>query len=171
MSLVCYHLPVELKSKREAAELLGVSTRGVERAVRRGQLAVRYQPGKHGRTAWFSAGDLKRYQQVQQSRFPVGFTSGITKPSAGSGPTIGTLVPMVDIEPWPEKKARDQQKEKRAVRIAEQLALSLNEAAELAGLPASFIEQSVQSGKLKAFKVGDVSYVKRSDLEAFIQSL
>lgn len=162
---------MELKSKREAAEVLGISTRGVERAVRRGQLAVRYQPGKHGRTAWFSAADLTRYQQVQQSRFPVGFTAGVMKPPADSGPTIGTLIPMVDVEPWPEKKARDQQKEKRGVRIAEQLALSLNEAAELAGLPPRFIEQSVQSGKLKAFKVGDVSYVKRSDLEAFIQGL
>jgi excisionase family DNA binding protein len=101
----------------------------------------------------------------------VGFSSGITKPSAGSGPTIGTVVPMVDIEPWPEKKSRDQEKGKRAVSIAEQLALTLNEAAELAGLPPGFIEQSVQSGKLKAFKVGDISYVKRSELEAFIQSL
>lgn len=162
---------MDLKSKRDAAEMLGISTRGVERAVRRGQLAVRYQPGKHGRTAWFSAADLKRYQQVQQSRFPVGFTSGITKPPADPGITIGTVIPMVDVEPWPEKRSPGQQKEKRAVRIAEQLALSLNEAAELAGLPPSFIEQSVHSGKLKSFKVGDVSYVKRSDLEAFIQSL
>lgn len=162
---------VELKSKREAAEMLGISTRGVERAVRRGQLGVRYQPGKHGKTAWFSAADLMRYQQAQQSRFAVGFTSGITKPPADSGLTIGTLMPMVDVEPWPEKKGREQRKEKRAVRIAEQLALSLNDAAELAGLPRSFIEQSVESGKLKAFKVGNVSYVKRSDLEAFIQSL
>lgn len=151
--------------------MLGISTRGVERAVRRGQLAVRYQPGKHGRTAWFSAADLKRYQQFQESRFPVGFSSGITKAQSDSAPTIGTVIPIVDVEPWPEKKSRDQQKDKRAVRIAEQLALSLNEAAELAGLLPSFIEQSVQSGKLKSFKVGDVCYVKRSDLEDFIQSL
>lgn len=150
--------------------MLGISTRGVERAVRRGHLAVRYQPGKHGRTAWFSAADLNRYQQVQQSRFPVGFTSGITKPPADPGLTIGTVIPTVDVEPWPEKRSREQQKEKR-VRVAEQLALSLNEAAELAGLPPNFIDQSVQSGKLKSFKVADVYYVKRSDLEAFIQSL
>jgi hypothetical protein len=162
---------MELKSKRDAAEMLGISTRGVERAVRRGQLAVRYQPGKHGRTAWFSAADLRRYQQVQQSRFPVGFTSGITRPPSDSGPMIGTVIPVVDVEPWPERKSRDQQRDKRAVRIAEQLALSLSEAADVAGLPPIFIEQSVQSGKLKSFKVGDVSYVKRSDLEAFIQSL
>ena len=34
---------MELKSKREAAEILGLSTRGVERAVRRGHLTVLYR--------------------------------------------------------------------------------------------------------------------------------
>jgi excisionase family DNA binding protein len=163
---------VELKSKREAAQILGISTRGVERAVRRGQLAVRYQPGRHGRTAWFAAADLKRYQQVQQARFPVGFTADITKPATDSGLTIGTVLPMVDVEPWPQKhRQQEKRANKPAMSIAEQLALSINDAAQLAGLPRSFILKSIESGKLKAFKVGRVSYVKRSDLEAFIQSL
>lgn len=79
---------------------------------------------------------------------------------------------MVDVEPWPEKEPKDDRKRlKAAVTIAEQLALTVNDAAQLAGLPRNFIEQSVDAGKLKAFKVGKVSYVKRSDLEAFIQSL
>ena len=160
---------VELKSKREAAEMLGISTRGVERAIRRGQLAVRYQPGKHGKTAWFAAADLMRYQQVQQSRFPVGFTSGITKPPGDSALTIGTVMPMVDMEPWPEKRP-ERKRAKPAVAVAEQLVLSIHDAAQLAGLPHSFIVKSIESGKLKAFKVGRVSYVKRSDLEAFVQS-
>jgi len=163
---------VELKSKREAAEILGLSARGVERAVRRGQLAVQYQPGKHGRTAWFRATDLNRYRQVQQSRFNVGFLTGIGKTPNDSGLTIGTVTPMVDIEPWPEKESVTGRKSARsAVPIAEQLALNINDAAQLAGLPRNFIASSIESGKLKAFKVGKVSYVKRSDLEAFIQSL
>jgi excisionase family DNA binding protein len=78
---------------------------------------------------------------------------------------------MVDVEPWPEKKSDDQEKQNRRVSIAEQLALTLKEAAQLAGLPRTFIEQSVEAGKLKAFKIGNASYVKRSDLEAFIQGL
>lgn len=162
---------MELKSKREAAEILGLSTRGVERAVRRGQLAIQYQPGKHGRTAWFKAADLNRYRQMQQSRFTVGFSSGIAKSPNDSGLTIGTVTPMVDVEPWPEKNTEHPRSRSRGVSIAEQLALSLNDAAQLAGLPRNFIEQSVDAGTLKAFKVGKVSYVKRSDLEAFIQSL
>lgn len=150
--------------------MLGISTRGIERAVRRGQLAVQYQPGRYGRTAWFSAADLRRYHQAQQTRFPVGFTSAITKLPADAGLTIGNVTPMVDVEPWPEKKPEHPEKENK-VRIAEQLALTLKEAAQLAGLPRSFIEQSVEAGKLKAFKIGTASYIKRSDLEAFIQSL
>jgi hypothetical protein len=113
---------VELNSKREAAEILGLSARGVERAVRRGQLAVQYQPGKHGRTAWFRATDLNRYRQVQQSRFTVGFLTGIAKTPNDSGLTIGTATPMVDIEPWPEKHSEsDRKRAKLAVTIAEQL--------------------------------------------------
>jgi excisionase family DNA binding protein len=162
---------VDLKSKREAAELLGISTRGLERAVRRGQIAVRYHPGKHGKTAWFAAADLMRYQKVQESRFPVGFTSGINGPQNDSGLTIGAVTPVVDIEPRPEKKSGPQHKQDRAVTISEQLALTVGDAAKLAGLPRLFIEQCVQEGKLKAFKVGNASYVKRSDLEAFVQSL
>lgn len=150
--------------------MLGISTRGIERAVRRGQLAVQYQPGRYGRTAWFNAVDLRRYHQIQQTRFPVGFTSAITKPPADPGLTVGNVTPMVDVEPWPEKKPVHTEKENK-VRIAEQLALTLKEAAQLAGLPRRFIEQSVEAGKLKAFKIGTASYIKRSDLEAFIQSL
>jgi excisionase family DNA binding protein len=159
---------VELKSKREAAQMLGISTRGLERAVRRGDLAVQYQPSRRGRTAWFAAADLKRYLQ---SKYSVGFTSAIARPPGDSGLTVGNVTPMVDVEPWPEKKSDDQEKQNRRVSIAEQLALTLKEAAQLAGLPRTFIEQSVEAGKLKAFKIGNASYVKRSDLEAFIQGL
>jgi excisionase family DNA binding protein len=162
---------MELKSKREAAQILGLSARGIERAVRRGQLAVQYQPSKHGKTAWFSTADLSHYQKVQHARFPVGFTSGVAKSPADSGLTIGTVMPIVDVEPWPDKKTGPPEKHERSVAISEQLALTLGDAAKLAGLPRSFIEESVQQGKLKAFKVGKASYVKRSDLEAFIQDL
>lgn len=141
--------------------------------MRRGQLAVRYQAGKHGKTAWFAAADLSRYSKLQQSRFPVGFTAGIASAKAPgeSGLTIGTVTPVVDVEPWPEKKPATPHKPERSVAISEQLALTLADAAKLAGLPRSFIEQSVQEGRLKAFKIGTASYVKRSDLELFIQSL
>jgi excisionase family DNA binding protein len=156
---------MEFKSKREAAEILGISTRGVERAVRRGQLSVQYRESKHGRKAWFRLSDLDRYKQHQQAREPLGFTSGIPG-QPPPGPHVGTLIPMVEIEP-PRRKthARD------SVSIAERLVLNVDDVVQLSGLPRTFIVQSIHSGKLHSIKIGRSQYVKRSDLNEFVQNL
>ena len=155
---------MELRSKREAAELLGISTRGVERAVRRGHLAVQYRDSKHGKKAWFRPIDLDRYKRQQQTREPLGFTSGI--PGQPPGPHVGTLIPMVEIEPR-HRRARAHE----SVAVADRLTLNLDEAAQLSGLPRSFIAQSICSGKLHSIKIGRRHYVKRSDLNRFVQNL
>ena len=155
-----------MKSKREAADILGISTRGVERAVRRGHLSVQYRESKHGRKAWFRLADLDRYKRHQQIRGPMGFTSGIPAQPPAPGPHVGTLIPMVEIEPRHRRaRARD------AVPIADRLALNIDEAVELSGLPRSFIVQSIHSGKLHFIKIGRAHYVKRTDLNNFVQSL
>lgn len=156
---------MELKSKREAAELLGVSTRGIERAVRRGQLNVVYHDSKHGKKAWFSPGDLERYRQQQQARSPVGFMTG-----SGGGPTIGTVIPMVDMQQRPSTEPPRRTMAK-SVPIVDRLALTIAEAAQLSGLPRKFLLQSLRAGVLKAVKIGRISFIKRSDLNEFVQSL
>src|SRR5260370_5224069 len=157
---------MELKSKREAAELLGVSTRGVERAVRRGHLRVLYRDSKHGKKAWFNPHDLVRYKQQQETRGPVGFTSGI--PPQLPGPTIGTVVPMVEMAPWPKK---GRQPRTNPVPIADRLTLTLNDAVQLSGLPRRFVVQSIHDRKLKAIQLRRTHYVKRCDLTDFVQNL
>jgi excisionase family DNA binding protein len=157
---------MELKSKREAAEILGISTRGVERAVRRGQLSVQYGESKHGRKAWFRLTDLDRYKRHQQAREPLGFTSGIPGQPPAPGPYVGTLIPMVEIEPR-HRKARGHE----TVSIADRLALNVDEVVQLSGLPRIFIVQNIQSGKLHSIKIGRSQYVKRSDLNEFVESL
>lgn len=156
---------MELKSKREAAELLGVSTRGIERAVRRGQLNVIYHDSKHGKKAWFSPGDLERYRQQQQARGPVGFMTG-----SGGGPTIGTVIPMVEMQP---RSAAEPPRRTMAkmVPIVDRLTLTIAEAAQLSGLPRKFLVESVRSGALQSVKVGRMAFIKRSDLNLFVQSL
>src|SRR5215475_10194697 len=104
---------MELKSKREAAELLGVSTRGVERAVRRGQLSVVYHDSKHGKKAWFSPSDLEHYRQQQLARLPVGFMT------TGPMPPIGTVIPAVDMQPRGAESPR--QARARTVPIVDRL--------------------------------------------------
>lgn len=152
-------------SKREAAELLGVSTRGIERAVRRGHLNVVYHDSKHGKKAWFSPGDLERYRAQQLARSPVGFMTG-----SSGGPTIGTVIPMVEMQPRPlaEPQRRTMAK---TVPIVDRLALTIAEAAQLSGLPRKFLVESVRSGTLKSAKVGRIAFIKRSDLNEFVQRL
>ena len=157
---------MELKSKREAADILGISTRGVERAVRRGQLSVQYRESKHGKKAWFRRADLDRYKRYQQAREPLGFTSGIPGQPPAPGPHVGTLIPMVEIEPR-HRKARGRE----TVPIAERLALNVDEVVQLSGLPRNFIVQNMQGGKLHSIKIGRSQYVKRSDLDEFVRSL
>ena len=158
---------MELKSKREASELLGVSTRGVERAVRRGHLAVVYRDSKHGKKAWFRPQELESYKRLQESREPVGFTSGIPGQPPGT-PMVGTLVPMVGIEP---RRDRGQDSRANAVPIADRLTLNVDEAAHLSGLPRSFIVENIHNGKLKAVRIGRRHHVKRSDLDQFVREL
>lgn len=158
---------MELKSKREAAEMLGLSTRGIERAVRRGHLAVQYRDSRHGKKAWFSQPELERYKQLQQARGPVGFTSGIPERPSGNGPMVGTLIPMVEMEPRRKQPGPGG----NAVPIADRLTLSVDEAAHLSGLPRSFIVKNIHRGKLKAIKIGRSYHVKRSDLNQFVQEL
>lgn len=158
---------MELKSKREAAELLGLSTRGIERAVRRGHLTVLYRDSKHGKKAWFSPPELERYKQLQEARGPVGFTSGIPGQPPG-GPIVGTLIPMVEMK---ERRHRQPGPGGNAVPIGERLTLSVDDAAQLSGLPRSFILKSIHNDKLKAIRIGRSYHVKRSDLDRFVQEL
>ena len=165
---------MELKSKREAAEMLGVSTRGIERAVRRGQLTVHYRDSKHGKKAWFRPTELERYRRHQEARVPVGFTAAAVQqlpplPSPGPTPTIGAVVPMVDMEPWPTKDKR--KSSHNPVPIADRLTLRVNEAVQLSGLPHTYILENIHAGKLKAIRIGRAWHIKRSDLIEFVQNL
>lgn len=156
-------------SKREAAELVGLSTRGIERAVRRGHLAVQYRDSKHGKKAFFRQQDLEHFRQRQEAAGPVGFTSGIPGHPFLPGPAIGTVIPVVEMEPRPRRQ--EPRKNTNPVAIADRLTLTLHDAVQLSGLPRTFIAQNIRGGKLKALKIGRVWYVKRTELDAFVKNL
>src|SRR5215472_1898650 len=168
---------MDLKSKREAAEVLGVSTRGIERAVRRGQLSVQYRDSKHGKKAWFRPVDLERYRLRQEARAPMGFTPSATQqlppsvPGPGPSPAIGVVVPVVDMESWPRKRKGKRKQADNPVPIADRLTLRLHEAVQLSGLPQTYILENIRAGKLKAIRIGRAWHIKRSDVNDFVQSL
>ena len=168
VSLVCYPPSMDLKSKREAAELLGLSTRGIERAVRRGHLTVLYRDSKHGKQAWFKAPEIDRLKQIKQGHGLVGFTSGIPpRPEIPAAPAIGTLVPMVEIPP----RRKSGERERVDVPIADRLTLTIDDAAQLSGLPRSFITENIRAGKLKSIAIGRRHFIKRADLNEFVDML
>jgi excisionase family DNA binding protein len=168
VSQVCYASPMDLKSKREAAQMLGLSTRGIERAVRRGHLTVLYRDSKHGKQAWFKAPELERLMQMQQRHGPVGFTSGIPpRPEVPAAPAIGTLVPMVEIPP----RRHGRERERVGVAITDRLTLTIDDAVQLSGLPHSFITENIRSGKLKSIAIGRRHFIKRADLNEFVDKL
>jgi len=144
---------------------LGLSTRGIERAVRRGHLTVLYRDSKHGKQAWFRPQELDRLKEVQQGRNSVGFTSGI--PPRPDLPAVGTLVPMVEMHP----RHKSREREPPAVPIADRLTLTVDDAVELSGLPRSFIVENIRTEKLKAINIGRRHYIKRADLNQFVESL
>lgn len=156
---------MDLKSKREAADLLGLSTRGIERAVRRGHLTVLYRDSKHGRQAWFKTQEL---ESLKHGRASVGFTTGIPpRPVMPEQPQIGVLVPMVEVKP----KHEDRQPGTSGVPIADRLTLTVDDAVQLSGLPRNFIEENIHSGKLKAIAIGRRHFIKRADLNGFVDKL
>jgi len=157
--------------------MLGVSTRGIERAVRRGQLTVQYRDSKHGKKAWFRPTDLERYRHHQEARMPMGFTTAVQQlpplpspvPGPSPNPTIGAVVPVVDMELWPSKDKR--KSSHNPVRIADRLTLRVNEAVQLSGLPHTYILENIRAGKLKAIRIGRAWHIKRLDLNDFVQRL
>jgi excisionase family DNA binding protein len=160
---------MELISKRDAAEMLSVSTRGIERAVRRGHLSVEYRTSKHGRKAWFRPADLARYRRQQEMRGPVGFIPGVPPQQPPGAPTIGTLVPMVEI-PRSKKPAQNQSHD-NPVPLPQRLTLTLQDASHFSGLPKNFLRTKIREGKLKAVTIGRNTFVKRAELEEFVRNL
>jgi excisionase family DNA binding protein len=75
------------------------------------------------------------------------------------------------MESWPRKEKDKRKDADNPVPIADRLTLRLHEAVQLSGLPNKYILENIRSGKLKAIRIGRVWHVKRSDLEAFVQSL
>lgn len=59
----------------------------------------------------------------------------------------------------------------KTVPIVDRLTLTIAEAAQLSGLPRKFVVDSVRTGALKSVKISRIAFIKRSDLNEFVQSL
>ncbi len=57
------------------------------------------------------------------------------------------------------------------VPIYQKLALSIEEAIALAGLPKEFVDQAMEQGKLKVVKKDGQYFIKRKDLDSFVEKM
>lgn len=146
-------------NKREAAALLGVSERTVNRLVESGRLNVVHQKNAKGASeALFEEAEVRAFKEApspSQGLVKRGERQSLAVREAGDLREL--LASLLD---------RD-----GAVRTAEKLTLTLREAAKLAGLSRGFLLEAIKAGSLKAAKRGRGWNVKRSDLEAYIDSL
>jgi hypothetical protein len=153
-------------NKKEAAQYLNLSTRAVERAVARGKLRVRYSKEKHGNMAIFDQADVQRYKKEIEvppyHRPHPSFPEPETPGGPGTSPLVfGTAVPV------------DSSREDgvRAVPLAQKLTLTLPESASLSGLSVAFLLKAIKDHRLSAFEDETDLRVKRTDLDAFVNSL
>lgn len=60
---------------------------------------------------------------------------------------------------------------RKGVPIEAKFALTLGEAASLSGLPKNVLERAIEQGRLKVVKNEGTLYIKRKDLEKFVDGL
>jgi len=186
-----------LVSKREAAELLGLSERAVARHAQAGRLRAHYEraPGGGERVYYYRAeveslrDVLAQAQRRGLARSPVdtlllGVQASSREPNergeqlqtvaAQLDTALGQLVEVLRAE-LPRIAAPAGSEPARArplVAVSDKLTLTKREAAALAGLPMAEIKRAVAKGRLRAVELrGGKVRIKRADLDAYVRKL
>ena len=100
-------------------------------------------------------------------------TDGKLNPTYKKGKTNDVAV-FEEAELKKLKKDLEKEKESgrtKSVPIEAKFTLSIGEAASLSGLPKTVIEDAIKEGILKVVKKEGKFYVKRRDLEKFVENL
>ncbi len=156
--------------KERAAEELGISVRTLQRMVKRGEIAVRYERGTKGDEAHFDEEELRRY--VERNRpaslirpgtsalvrhdAPLDMT-GVTTGGATNGATPDTAKRMLAAF--------------ESLSVGNKLLLNLSEVRALTGLSDQHLREAIHKGRLKGRIIGRGYKVKRADLEAYVRKL
>jgi excisionase family DNA binding protein len=177
--------------KEEAADLLNVSIRTLERLTQNGTISARYVKGKTRPTPDYDEEELRRVKPTIESKmFPhrgqvmmpnvagsanVANNGEIHGDGAGPANSDTALARLAEMPAGVErlvtlmKALRDS--ERPSVSIEGKLLLKLDEASALTGLSRATLRAAIEAGKLKAKIVGRAWRVKRTDLETYINKL
>lgn len=161
-------------TKQEAASFLGVSTRAIERYVKRGLLNIKYVPMERGhQKADFDKGELEKLKEklTEQAttenkltriepRQPKESTALMPRSMTAFAGILRELLERNKID------AAD-----NPLQLSAKLTLSKSEAATLSGLSKNQITQAIKTGKLKAKIIGKGYRIKRAALDDYIRKL
>ncbi len=165
-------------NKKEAADVLGISTRSVELYCKQGKLSVSYVRAAKGREAVFDDNEVARLRDALQA--PLAGRPAIAGPDHG-----GALVPAgIDREAAAalavaivqqiasqQETAGQQAKTRPAITASDKLLLTLDECRELTGLSRDILRDAIRANTLYARQIGKAFRVKRTDLETYIGNL
>ncbi len=145
-------------NKKDTSELLGVSTRLVEKYASEGRLGeVTYVRGKTGKQADYNREAVEKLKQVLESP-----DTAIATKTPDARFIVASLV---------EAMTSREESRSASVRVSEKLLLAVNDCRLLTGLSEQSLREAIHAGKLKAKIIGRGYKIKRQDLDEFINEL
>lgn len=142
-------------TKGEAAHVLGVAEKTIERMAKRKQIqqAVRRRPGTAS-VAVFHPGDIENLKgQQAEAEKPGAFLMPAEKPQRQAE----TALSIVEL-------LRSAAQRPAEVSLTDKLYLTVKEAVLLSGLPLGYLRSKMKDGSLAALKTGAGWRIKRADL-------
>jgi hypothetical protein len=161
-------------NKEAAAAFIGISVRTLQRLVKGGKIAVRYERGPKGDEAHFDEDELRGYIErnkpvslIRPGAAPLALATHDATDVMTSAATNGATGAATDVT------ARRMVAAFEALSVGNKLVLSLKEVAQLTGRSVARLREDCESGRLKAKKneIARGWRVKRDDLDAYVKKL
>jgi excisionase family DNA binding protein len=149
-------------NKTDAARLLNVSPRTLQRLSQQGKISVAYKNNKSGAEANYDEAELRSYLEQQSSIIYKPASQDFIQQESLAIRNDDRLITILEaLRP----------RQKPIVPIESKLTLSIVEASALAGLSRQHLLEAIKDKKLKGRIIGRGWRIKKSDLEAYTQKL
>lgn len=155
-------------TKPQAAEAIGCSTKTVEQLAKEGRIERAYykRPETGATISVYHPKEVARIRKERNPDAAAFVLPEVSENSESAAVAIRQAVRTDDFLQAIAAIAAGSQNSQNTVRIAEKLYLTLDQAAQLSGLPRSYIRAQMSAGALAAIKTGAGWRIKRADLAA-----
>jgi excisionase family DNA binding protein len=166
-------------TKEEAAQILEKSTRAIERYSKaEGNnpplLSVTYEKGKTRDVPMYDEGEVRDLaERLKHPQTPARATLAAPETAIATRSDNGDMaVSQLSVIVRAIEQAREESRPRATISdLAHKLMLSLDDAAQLAGLSRDHLRAAIKAGKLKGRIIGRGFKVKRPDLEQYVKKL